>query len=54
MSDPNTCRVCGEGFPDQYTKHNSRAPVYGPEPGQAHHKECEEELFEEVYCEVNV
>lgn len=52
MSDAETCRVCGGETPDEYDKHDEKAPVYGPEAGQVHHLGCEDALFEEVYAEV--
>lgn len=48
----DNCRVCGDPIPDEYGKHDPKAPVYGPEQGQVHHLGCEEDLFEEVYAEV--
>jgi len=44
------CAVCGEPFPETYSKFDADAPVYADE--FAYHKSCEDSVFEEVYCEL--
>lgn len=48
--DDTVCRVCDGSIPDEYGKFDPDAPVYGPKEGQVCHKQCEDELFEEVRC----
>jgi hypothetical protein len=50
---PETCDVCGGDIPDDYDKFDDEAPVYGPEAGDVHHLGCQDELFENVCCEVD-
>lgn len=45
-----TCKVCGEEFPDDYGKFDSRAPVFADE--FVYHRECEAEVIKQVYAEV--
>lgn len=52
MADPKTCDVCGGPIPDDYTKFDKHAPVYGPESGDVSHLDCNDEKFEKVYCSV--
>ena len=49
----DTCDECGHPIPDEYDKHDPKAPVYGPGRGEVRHHDCSDELFEEVYCEVS-
>jgi len=49
MTD-ETCKVCGEAFPDEYGKFDPRAPVFADE--FVYHRECEVEVIEKVYAEV--
>lgn len=45
-----TCAVCGDGFPDDYGKHDPNAPVHMDDG--AYHLGCEGEIFYEVFAEV--
>lgn len=54
MSDNETCDVCGENIPDEYDKWDEKAPVYGPETQDVHHLGCQDDVFEEVYEEVDI
>lgn len=42
-----TCFVCGEPIPDEYSKFDPKAPVYTDDG--VYHLDCEDEVFEEVF-----
>jgi len=52
MSNEPVCVVCGEPFPDDYDKFDPEAPVYADEEDARYHKGCEDEIFDEVICEL--
>jgi len=47
-----TCDVCGGPIPEDYSKFDPKAPVYGPDVGDVHHLDCDNAVFDEVYCEL--
>lgn len=44
------CEVCDEPIPEDYGKHDPKAPVYAD--GYVYHLGCEGDVFDEVYAEV--
>jgi len=48
----DTCDICGDPIPEEYSKFDPEAPVYGPEKGDVCHLKCEDERYDEVYCEI--
>ena len=52
MPDESDCSVCGDPIPEEYGKHDPKAPVYDDDAGEVYHLGCESEVFEEVYCEL--
>lgn len=44
------CEVCGDPIPNEYGKHDPKAPVYADD--YVYHLGCEDEVYEEVYAEV--
>lgn len=44
MSDTDTCFVCDDEIPYEYSKWDPKAPVYADD--YVYHKGCEDEIFE--------